>query len=370
MSSSRIPLAVIALAATVASQSGNEYRIYSGVTSFPSRATLPGPSSGDVCQHFPSDLFACLGQHQDATTSRLVCRITSLDVVIQDQRGTTSELFTLAVIGADPANPGRPDPSPTTGDLLRVGPLTMPTTTSTGAVAWIWRTTLATPFDTLPSTGAVFFAAGLPANANWTRDGVSVHSSQWGLATSNGDDPYLGAGPVPDLVSSIDRSLATPTVTGSSARVMRISAYGPGAFVRIGADVAPASQLIGLPYPNFGVGGLYPNHHAPRFDGLAFLVEDANSVGRSIVLIGSFGGFAPASTVGRGFVGDLCLAPSAILPVAFASGVAGGIGIFQQTFPWPSNWGRAIGRMSFQALTLDSMTGLLHFSNGSGFHSR
>ncbi|MBI5852852.1 MAG: hypothetical protein HZB39_17715 [Planctomycetes bacterium] len=368
MNTTRSALALIALAASSAAQADNEFAVGTGYASFTSRGSLPAASAGDVCLRFPATDFASMGQFLDAATNRLVRRLTAINTVIQDQSGVTRESFTIALLAGDPFGGGGPDPNPASGDIIRLGPFSTPQTTVSTPVAWTWSTSFATPFDALPARADFFLAVGLPGNPLWPADGLSVHGSGWALGGfNNGDLPYLGAGPIPPFAWAVDRSGASPMVSSSQDRVHNLVGKGPGAFLRLGADVDPLLWPRGGPI--FGVAGIYPGHGAPRLDGLAFHYADALNAGRTIVVIGAFGGFATPIALGPWFLGELCLPPSAVLPVSFLTGIAGPR-LRTTIFPWPNRWARSLGRMSFQAIALDPTTGLLHASNGASFDSR
>ena len=360
-------LASLGLIGTVAAQTPNQFDMYSGATNFTTRAAMPGTSVGDICQRYPSELLNCTGM--TSVGGNVVNRVSHLYCVNQDQSGITQEQFTVGLIGHDPLlPPGTPGPDAAL-DIIRTGPFTTPSTTVTTAVAWIWTITLATPLDTLPARADYYTVCGLPANAAWVADGMSVHMSGWVNAPVVDNPLTTGALPIPNCVFTIDRTGA-PIVAGRADRFQRIWWGGPGAMTRIGADIDPAFQVC--PNPNYGAGGMYPNQTVTRLDGIAFKVSDANLPNTFCGTIGAIGGFDPTGTplAGFGIEGDLCLPLFTILPITFASGVTDAAGVYQQTtFTFPNTWGAngGLGNMSFQSALLDFATPRVVMTNGAGF---
>ena len=361
-------LASLGFAGSMAAQSINQFDMYSGATNFTTRAAMPGTSVGDVCQRYPSELYAAIGQYVDPVTSTLVHRVNTLYTVNQDQSGVTQEAFTVGLIAADPAGvfPTSHAPDAAT-DLIRTGPFNTPTSTATGAVAWIWTITLGTAYDTLPQGVDFYTACGLPANAAWVNDGMSVHMSGWVTAPTV-DQPYTaGLNPIPNCVYTIDRTGA-PIVAGRADRYQRIWFGTPSAVSKIGADIDPAFQIAGVPYPNYGAAGVYPDQNLTRLDGVAFKTTNANYPASFSATIGSFGGFGSPIGGFGGIDGNLVLVPFAILAPIFASGLTDGAGtLAQTTFAFPNGWAVGLGNMSFQNIIIDGVTGNLVLSNGAGF---
>jgi len=358
----------LGLFGSLTAQSINQFLIPEGRnTNFTSRANLVGLAAGDVCQRYPSELFDEV--FQTVVGGVVVNRVSTLYVFNQDQSGVTRESFTVGLIGDDPLVSPNPSPDPAT-DLLRLGPFITPSTTVTGPVAWLWTCALATPFDALPAKSDFFAVCGLPANAAWTGDGMSVHMSGW--TTNRVDNPHVPApGAHPDIVFSIDRS-GSPIVTGRFDRTQKIWIGGPGALMRVGADIDPLLALGAN--PNWGAAGMYPDQNLGRLDGVAFWIKDANLPNATCGTIGAFGRFAPISTSLAAFAveGNLCLPLSAILPVTFAFGTMGPAGSWvQTTFRFPNNWGSGgnLGFVSFQSVLLDFTVPRVVLSNGAAFHA-
>jgi len=354
-------LASLGLVGTIAAQSNNVFENYSGSTNFTTRSALPGTSTGDVCQRWNSALLSCFGQYQ-IPGGALVHRMAGWQVVIQDQSGVSQELWTTGLIDDDPAAPGTPL---ATADLLRAGPFATPTSSATGPVAWIFTITLATPYDSLPTATDFHACVGVPSNAAWTADGVSIHMSGW--TTSPVDNPYLnGANPIPQYVGTIDRTNpASPIKSGNNTRFQRIALFGPGPQMKVGADIDPAFQVC--PNPNFGCGGMYPDQNASRLDGLAFKLNDANLPASLFAIVGNIGPKAPiVLNLGAGWNGDICVNAFALLPVLLGTGVTGAAGdAVVTTFAFPNTWSHGVGEMHFQAAIIDG-GGFFNMTNGAG----
>ncbi|MBI5849806.1 MAG: hypothetical protein HZB39_02015 [Planctomycetes bacterium] len=358
----------LGLLGSLAAQSVNQFQIPEGRnTNFTARADLLGSAAGDVCQRYPSELFDEV--FQTVVSGAVVHRVSTLYVINQDQSGITLESFTVGLIGDDPLVSPGPSPDPAR-DLLRLGPFRTPSTTVTGPVAWFWSFALSTPFDALPAKSDFFAVCGLPANAAWTADGLSIHMSGW--TVNPVDDPYVPAlGAHPDIVFTIDRS-GTPIVIGRFDRTQKIWIGGPGALMRVGADIDPL--VARGSNPNWGAAGMYPDQNPSRLDGVAFSIIDANLPNATCGTIGVFGRFAPISTSLAAFFveGNLSLPLSAILPVSFAFGTMGPAGGWRQTtFPFPNNWGAGgnLGFMSFQSVLLDFTVPRVVMTNGAAFHA-
>lgn len=358
-------LASLGLIGSLAAQ--NQFTVPEGRnTNFTTRASMPGTSIGDVCQRYPNELLNEVNQTSVAGT--VVNRVTHLYVINQDQSGVTQEAFTVGIVAANPAFPlPIPEPDPAV-DIIRTGPFLTPSTTVTGPVAWFWTITLATALDTLPAKADFYTACGLPANAAWVADGMSVHMSGW--TTNPVDNPYIPTpGVHPNAVFTIDRT-AAPIVAGRFDRSQKIWIAGPGAQMRVGADIDPLFALGAN--PNYGVGGMYPNQTASRLDGFAVMIRDANQPLTACGTIGAIGGFDPVGTplASFGIEGNLCLPLFTILPVTFAFGATDAAGLFTQTvFAFPNTFGGPLGNMSFQSVFLDFATPRVVMTNGAGFNA-
>lgn len=302
-------------------------------------------------------------------------RITALHYVLQDQRAATRESYEVGVKGADPLAPSQVDP---TNDLVRVGPLSTPPSTLSSPVAWIFTATLATPFDGVPTREPMWVFVDLPSAPNWTTDGLTVHESRWAGTAIPTDTPNSRATTIP-LVHTVDQTAirggTAPrlAVQSSVAHLVRLGFVTPGSTLRVGSDVDPSLQVC--PNPNYGAGGIYPDHGPARRDGLALRFEDANTDGSAVTVLATFGGATsrppiPMSTVVNGGVGSVYLSMPP-LDIAFAVGRTGPPGILETiVFPWPLITPGPVGFMSFQAFVLDRNTGRLRASNLVAFDSQ
>lgn len=373
-------LSLLGVGGVLAAQASNEIRLYSGVSNLHTRSALPASSAGDVCLRFPAAFFAGLGQTVDPVSNRPVRRITRMRFGVVDWNGLTTEAFEAGIKAADPGAPGRVDP---VNDLVRIAGLRTPARTYPQTTAWHFSITFATPFDGLPAGGDVWAFVHLPVAPNWPTDGLTLFDSYWAGPGSAqpADAPNPRATLLP-LVHTIDQTAilaGTPprsAVTALSDHVPRIFLATPGVVLSVGIDVLPIAPYpyVGI-NPNFGVGGIYPDHGPVRRDGLAFRVEDANSDFSRVFVIGAFGGPrsgspTPLSSLVAQGVGSLYLSPP-VLSAVFASGSTNGAGWYMPvSFPWPLTVPAPVGRMSFQALVLDRHTGRWRASNLVGFDSQ
>lgn len=346
----------------------NEFDMYSGTTLRTSRANLQGPNRGDIAQPFRSGLMSGLGQYLDPATGRLVHRAHGLRVMLQDEDESTSEPFTLALIGVNPSTPQTPDPS---ADLFRSATFMSPSSGIQRPWAWQITMTFATPFDLLPACSTFYVACGVPSNARWFQDGLSVHMSDWS-ANPFSDAPFIdtrGYQPLPDTSFRIDRTSGA-VVVGMADRFHRIWYFGPSPAFKVGADLDPLfSHAWNTPSPAFGAAGLWPDQTDRRLDGLAFRVRDRNHPNAFCIILGHFGEpQCPGVVLGWPFVGAVYLNPN--MPIwEFASGnlLGGNFERVVERFPNRWNLGNVgLGRMNFQAVLFD---GDWIWTNAYGFHA-
>ncbi len=367
-------LASVGLIGSVTAQAtNNEFFLYSGSTNFTTRSTLPGASEGEICMRYPAEFFNGLGQSLDATTGQTVNRIGGLRYVLQDQSAITQEPFEIGLKADDALAPGNVDP---TNDLVRAGPFNTPSSSSTGAAAWIFTSTFATAYDAPSGQADIWAFVDVPANPAWTADGCSIHMSGW--TSSPVDNPALTA-TVSNFVNVVDQTaIAAGTapqaaVAVNNTRFQRIWLLTPGTTLKLGADVDPNAQVC--PNPNYGAAGLYPDQNAGRTDGLAFRILDANVPNSLVTVLGTFGptttnppiplaGFVPGS------VGNIYLA-FPLLSDAFATGTTDATGLFEQTtFAYPFLVPAPVGVMSFQAIVVDLVNFRFVASNSASFNAQ
>jgi hypothetical protein len=365
-------ITTLGLAGSLTAQVNNEFFLYSGATNFTTRATLPAQSDGEICQRYPAEFFNAIGMAADASGNQ-VYRVAGMRYVLQDQSGVTQEAYEGGAKGDDPLAPGNVDP---TNDLFRFGPFNTPTSTATGAVAWIFTVNLATPYDHAVPQGDLWAFLDVPANPAWTADGLSVHMSGW--VNSPADNPNLNA-TISNFVNVVDQTAITngsnpqAAVAVNNAQFQRIWFTTPGAVLNVGADIDPNAQIA--PNPNFGCAGLYPDQNAGRQDGLAFRFVDGNLPTTPVSILGTFGptttnppvplnGFVPGS------VGSVFLA-FPLLSDSFATGVTNAAGLYTvTTFAYPFALSSPVGVMSFQAFAIDFANGRLIASNTASFNAQ
>lgn len=369
-------LALAAVAGTLHAQIDNEMVVFSGVTSLATRSRLQPASRGEVCVRFPGAFFAGIGQTEDPVSGRPVNRVSGMRYVIQDQDAGTGERYEIGIKGSDPLAPTQVDP---TRDLVRISSLRTPATTSGFTIAWIFTTTFATPFDGVPAQGDVWPFVQLSAAPNWPADGSSLHASAWPAPSGApiADTPNARATLLP-LMNAVDQTAiqsGTPpqsAVTASTDHIARIWMTTPGVVLAVGSDVAFPAWLMSI--PNFGVGGMYPDHGPGRRDGLALLVKEWQHVPSWVVVLGAFGGPrntppTPLSSILTGGVGGVYLR-TPLLSSPLLSAPMPPTGRLQTVpFPQPMTVPGPIGRMSFQAFLLDAR-GRLRASNVAGFDSQ
>lgn len=367
-------LASLGVVGSAVAQTNNEFFLYSGTTNFTTRSALAGSSEGEICQRYPAAFFNGIGQY--AVAGSPVNRIAGMRYVLQDQSGVTQEFYEVGAKGDDPLAPGFVDP---TNDLFRLGPFGMPASTATGAVAWIFTVTLATPFDTAPAQGDIYAFCDVPANPAWTADGVSVHMSGWTNAPV-ADQPNLNA-TIINFVNVVDQTAilngTSPqgAVSVNNTRFQRLWFTTPAATLKIGADVDPAARYAAAaPNPNYGCAGLYPDQNAGRNDGMAFRFVDGNLPNTLVGVLGNFGGFSatplPTSGFIPGSVGSIYLNIPWLNDV-FAFGTTDGTGTLESiTFPWPFTLSAPVGVMTFQAVALDLANSRIVASNAAAIDAQ
>lgn len=277
-------LAAAATAAGLSAQTNPEYDLYSGSTSFTSRHAAAGPDEAWITMHYSARHERGLGQIDDGNPGNAtgIGNLESARYVLQDQGGTTQEPFSFGIFNDDAAMPGQPDANvdATTGrpnPPVLEGPFNTPSTTNTGAVAWIFTTTFTTPYQGFAMEGSNYLGILLPGNGAWTADGVSIHGS-WYTAGGAGDNPSQGAltsGPmggsvIYDTVHGINITAGNTVAPAPNDRQARIWGRYASSILKVGADIS-ANPRSGV-NPNYGIGGLYPDH-ALRQDGIAMRVQ-------------------------------------------------------------------------------------------------
>lgn len=386
------------VAAQIPSDQANEHVNYQTNTSYTTRSGVAGSSDGWIVNKTSSDLVRGVCQFVDPADGILKGRCLGFFFVIQDQSGITQEPFgygwfaDAALAGGTAGEPKLPDAT----DVLAAGALgafdtsaTTPVSTATGAVAWGFTTTFATPSDDIPQTGDVYCGVKIPANASWVSDGVSFHAPFFTGGT-NGDNPSANAVNNGSIYSSVWSNDLTADPTGSTLntpladRIQNFHMRGPGLALRVGADIDPTFSR-GPANPNYGFGGLYPDH-VNRIDGLAFKVQDANLNGITATygIVGSFpdatgavfGNFPLPLRFGALYAGDLHVQFGTLLNFDWYFGTganqAGGV-VDNIMIPYGVLPSGALGTLAFQAVAfgLDpvTVTPFIKASNAVAFNS-
>lgn len=289
-------------------------------------------------------------------------KFNTMKFVVQDQVGTTSESFTVVGYHEDPANPDFPDGG-ANGRWFTGGPFTLPASTNTGPVAWLYTIT----FPAMPQApkGDKWLGVGLtlPASGNWPADGTSVHVT-WdrtaaSATTTNLDLPGQGANTISNgqivcympTPGGVPAGPATyPSPTAGNRRQIRLEV---GANIAGGVCVTQTNQT-GYPSSNPGapnstplggttnfLSGLNPDLYdfslssTPRADDVGFLVTDGSVPSSAVFVIVAFGpspvGSVPLSTLTPAVAhpntkGNVCI------DFAFGTtflGISDGTGVFQ-----------------------------------------
>lgn len=322
---------------TAPSQAQQVFEIYPGVTSFASRGSLGG-ALGEVQQGFHSAANRGLGDNGS------FCAVRGVRAVVQDQNDATVEPFRYVLRSGSDAS----GPTPTAAGLIAtLGPYTLPA--GGGAVTSFQVTTsFGTPI-TVPCSA--FFSVGveLPANANWSNDGLSIHSSVNTVQMQHAS-----------AVDSAWQILGGTASHPSSKRSWRIGLLLPQNAFQAGNVVA------GSPAARFGIGGYFPDTSltgsGPSSQGLAFRCFDndgANAI--AVVMMAIDFGNDPVALFGVANRAHFNLAT--VAPFSLVTGPADGT-----TLPYAPAGGNTLPsaaglRVCFQAVVAHPLTGVLAFSN-------
>ena len=105
-------------------------------------------------------------------------KVTGFRAILQDQNSATQESYSwVSRSGSDASGPQ----ADSAGLLHRFGPVNMPHIASGSSHAWILTLKLSTP-AALPCVGHLSFGTELTAQAAWSADGMSCHTSTSALA--------------------------------------------------------------------------------------------------------------------------------------------------------------------------------------------
>jgi hypothetical protein len=234
----------------------------------------------------------------------------SVRLIVQDQIGTTPETFTVVGYNEDPSNPNYPDP---TAVWFRSGTITLPASTATGPVAWIYTVTLNVP---AAPKGDKWLGVGmdLPLSGTWPTDGLSTHITADRPATftsgANRDLPSTAISQMPmsNVGCFVPTSGGLPTgpATYPAITLRRQIWFEITANVASGVPVTQTNQTI---YPSSNPGGanplvplggttnmfsgLYPDVNdttaTSRNDDIGFLVNDVSVPNGLVFVMVAFG---------------------------------------------------------------------------------
>jgi hypothetical protein len=298
----------LALASTAAAQTQNFFGLWPGCTNFTTRGALGG-SAGDNLLQIRSSHFSGIAHDAAGTGTNM----TGFRHVLQDQNASTQESYSF-IVRAD--NAGAPDCTPT-GLLLNTAPVLSPA--GAGTLAWIITGTLATPSTVLPLCATYYIGLALPANANWTADGLSTHMSSYYLL--NGSQAGNPAPNAPQLAHNCLNGAPVPITNNRTYRyeVMTLAAV-MNLYNEDPTLVGQTSNCVAPTLRDYAAGGMWPENGGGRNDGLGCRIDDPlNQGGLFICLLGVHANFCPGLPIGFLANGGLYLNPALPL-VQLASG--------------------------------------------------
>jgi len=313
---------------------------------------------GDALNHYDTrDYQDWMLDPADATGATM--KFTSLRVIVQDQVGVTPEQFTIVGYTEDPAVADYPNPTAT---WFRTGAITLPASTLTTPVAWIYTVTPAA-IPAVPK-GDAWIGVGLflaPVGTTWPTDGLSTHATY--------DRPATVTTGARDLASTLISTMPQtntgcwiPTAAGVPTGPATYPAAGGGRaqiWLELNANVAsgvPVTQTNQTLYTSSNPGGtnalvplggttnmfsgLYPDYNdsnlqtPARADDIGFLVNDISIPNAPVFILVAFGGSPlgsqPLSALmqgsgGPGTKGNICIdftTAATFLAFSNATGVA------------------------------------------------
>ena len=290
----------------------------------------------------------------DTTT----CQLTGQVYVIQDQDRTTQDFFRI-IVRRPVAPDGLPDGT-AAGVIAGSGNIQLPASTGTGAIAWqftsTWATPVTVPCETGYFVGVVLLAAPAATPADfcyaWTSSAYAAGATP--PTTGTGDNPRT---PAPKWhACRVDQPAGTASRT-TGQRTLAICGITRAATMNM-ANVD--GSATGLGYISHGLGGLYPN--AARGDGLTARVEDAGNPG-GLVLVFMTGAFFPGGIPIGGASGALWTNPGPLL--LMGNGILPAAAPFTTHVPvLPNNVLPGGVSVAFFAVTVDLATfSVLRLSN-------
>lgn len=315
MSLSRLLILSTAVTGSLLAQVNNDVGFTRGwTTSYTTRANA-GATVADVLNHFDSRNYTDW-MLDPADPTGATYKPSGVRFVIQDQVGTTTETYGVSAYNEDPLNAEFPDAS---APWFTAGPFNMPTSTATGAVAWIITVTLPATTPSAPKGDKwIGMNLSLPATGTWPADGVSLHATYdravASTSTAQTDVAGLRIDTVPNgnFVCTIPYVLGVPTgpasyPTGAAGGrlQLRLEVITPNtggvAVTHTNQTWYPSSNPVPtatLPLggtTNF-ISGLHPdvydgNLQTPsRADNIGFLVTEANIPSAPVFVMIAFGG--------------------------------------------------------------------------------
>ncbi len=269
----------------------------------------------------PGDLLAGIGDNGSS------CETSGFWHLSQDQDPSTNETYHLIIRSHDKVT-SSPDMS-TAGLMSRIGPLTLPPSTSTTPVGWIMIDTFGSPAP-LPCQGGFYYGIGLPAQPNLWLDGHGILTSWYIPSAGNatlGDNPRIGA---PDLTwaAVAGSGIAVPgTRTSAGGSTHAIGIFTPNPNLNVG-NIDPGTATLNAPGASgYGAAGLYPDiSGSPRNDGIDLRVSDPlNPGGLAVGVVGvKLTQFSPIPV--PGLRGRFWLDPTVLITTPSTTLDLGGVG--------------------------------------------
>jgi hypothetical protein len=293
-----IALAVAtALTATSAHAQAN-FEYWPGQTSFTSRGSVSSTTVGEIHTGIHSTINRGLGDTNG------VCQITGMFAVIQDQVAATQGTWRYFVrTGTEATGPGV-----TPADVIaNTGTLSVPTSTATGAVAYLFTTNFTTPLA-VPCDS--FWSAGVELPAGISTDYVSVHTAYNVLNLQH---------PAAEDISWQILSGAAAATHPGNKRTFRIAPR-----VAMAMQAGNVSTTV-TPNERFSIGGHYPDttQVGAASQGLVFKVtHPGGALATASVLMAT--GYNPVAVPIAGFGNSVYLDLASIFPFVVAAGPADG----------------------------------------------
>lgn len=303
---------------------------------------------------------------------------------LADEKLSTPETYDLVVRTGTAAN--GPDMS-AAAELLRIGNLSSPPSTSTARGTWIMYDgfnlsgglVVVDPNSPVPSSGIperLYVGVGLPANPLWpATDGHSLfRADMLGANTpaTVGENEKPGA-PHPTWAGK----QGVPSFTTPWTYVLGPFVTSPNLHI---GGVDPQSSRLGTTGASFGMNGLYPDISGqPRRDGLVVRVTD-NLAPFGVVALGGAAGFRSPSYwgsvvalpgagafIGFSYIGDVGPSVNQAMPLA-AGVLSNGAKEFSLALPNTLSPALIGNDFAFQAFVWDVNLGIAEWTNAQETH--